>query len=182
MKFWKSIGKAVGDAANFVGEKSRKAAYLSRIRTVIQCEEKAAEKQYLALGRYYYNNLRDKANPVTESHCTELEAIEARLDKALSQLEKFYSGEGAEVCSEQMEAGVIGEEITLEDVESFDHDPTSLEIMTKVVSPEEAVSQEGDTPVQELEEVPASSPVQKEPASNSSPAVPEETVDLPFEG
>ena len=75
MNFLKNIGKAVENAANYVGEKNRRAAALNRIRGVIRCEEKAAEKEYLALGRYYYNNLRDKDNPVTEPHCVELESI-----------------------------------------------------------------------------------------------------------
>ena len=61
------------------GRRIGSAAYLNRIRTVIKCEEQAAEKEYLALGRYYYNNLRDPSNAVTEPHCAELEAIEARL-------------------------------------------------------------------------------------------------------
>ena len=135
MKFLESIGKAVGDAAGFLGEKNRKAAYLNRIRTVIRCEEAAAEKEYLALGRYYYNNLRDQNNPVTEAHCAELEAIEGRLEKALDQLEQFYQADSKESASVGIIVGADGptavyvrdgeaEEITLEDVKRFDHDPT----------------------------------------------------------
>lgn len=165
MEFLKNIGRAMSEAASFVGEKNRKAAYLNRIRTVIRCEEKAAEKEYLALGRYYYNNLRDKANPVTEPHCAELEQIEARLDKALSQLEKFYSG-SPEAC--WLDDG--REEITLDGVESFDHDPLSGGV------PEEAVSQEGDIPPQEIVSAP-------EPAGPvGEPAGPDENDNLPFEG
>ena len=144
MNFLKNIGKAVENAANYVGEKNRRAAALNRIRGVIRCEEKAAEKEYLALGRYYYNNLRDKDNPVTEPHCVELESIEARLDKAIAQLEKYYGEEEPQ-----------HEEVTLEDVQSFDQDPAALE----------QVSQEGDTPPQEAPAAPA-----------------EEGADLPFEG
>ena len=49
MEFLKTFGRALGDAVSYVGEKNRKAAYLNRIRTVIKCEEQAAEKEYLAL-------------------------------------------------------------------------------------------------------------------------------------
>lgn len=130
MSFLKNIGQAISNAAGYVEEKSRKAAYLNRIRTVIRCEEKAAEREYVALGRYYYNNLRDKNNAVTEAHCVELEAIEERLEKALDQLEQFYQAdhnvlviEGEDgptaICAIDGEA----EEITLDDVESFDSDP-----------------------------------------------------------
>lgn len=151
MKFLESIGKAVGDAASYLGEKSRKTAYLNRIRTVIRCEEKAAEKEYLALGRYYYNNLRDRNNPATEVHCAELEAIEARLEKALNQLEQFYQADNS-VIDAALAPEEEREEISLDDVACFDHDPVS-----------EPAADDGE----EKPEAPA--------ASN-------ENDDLPFEG
>lgn len=158
MEFFKNIGRAVSGVAGLVGEKSRKAAYLNRIRTVIKCEEQAAEREYLALGRYYYNNLRDKSNSVTEAHCAELEEIEARLDKALNCLEELYQDGAAAVAviggedgptAVCVKDGAGAEEITLDDVESFDHDPMA------------------------------------EPAKNAgpvSPAEPDENDGLPFEG
>ena len=54
----KNIGRAVGYAAAALGHKHKKTAVLNRIRTVIRCEERAAQKEYLALGRYYYHALR----------------------------------------------------------------------------------------------------------------------------
>lgn len=165
MEFLKSVGKALSGAVGFVGDKSRKVAHLNRIRTVIKCEEQAADKEYLALGRYYYNNLRDKNNPVTEAHCAELEAIEARLDKALDQLEQFYQQEqsgGLTVTIDIVKdedgptaaytrKGAAAEEVTLEDVEEFDHDP--------------------------MAEAPAAPSVQA-----PAPAEPNENDSLPFEG
>lgn len=145
MNFLKNIGKAVENAANYVGEKNRRAAALNRIRAVIRCEEKAAEKEYLALGRYYYNNLRDKDNAVTEPHCVELEGIEARLDQAIAQLEKYYGEEEPQ-----------HEEVTLEGVESFDHDPT--------------LPQEPEEP----------QPAAPQEAAHAAPE--EEAENLPFEG
>lgn len=144
MEFLKNIGKAVGDAANYLGEKNRRAARLSRIRAVIRCQEKAAQREYLALGRYYYHSLRDKDNIVTESHCAALDQIEEALDNALDQLEKFYGKEDKE-------------EITLEDVESYDQDPALEESFQEVLS-------------------------QEEPVSDTQPAPAEENDDLPFEG
>ena len=111
MEFLKTIGKAVGEAAAHLGEKNHRAAQLSRIRSFIRCQEKAAEKEYLALGRYYYHNLRDKENDVTEAHCLALDEIEQRLDAALDQLSQCYSASEAR------------EEVTLEDVQAFDQDP-----------------------------------------------------------
>lgn len=153
MDILKTIGSAIQSAASFVGEKNRKAAYLNRIRTVIRCEEKAAEKEYIALGRYYYNNLRDKNNPVTESHCAELDAISGRLESTLAQLEDFYQAEHDAACvavisgEDGPTAVRVGraEEIDLEGIEAYDHDP--------MVS---------------------------DPAG--APAEPDENADLPFEG
>lgn len=113
MEFLKTIGKAVGEAAAHLGEKNHRAAQLSRIRSFIRCQEKAAEKEYLALGRYYYHNLREKENDVTEAHCLALDEMEQRLDAALDQLSQCYSASEAR------------EEVTLEDVQAFDQDPAA---------------------------------------------------------
>lgn len=155
MKILERIKEAAGSAVGFLEEKNRKAAAVNRLRTVIRCEESAAEKEYLALGRYFYNNLRGKGNDITEAHCKELEEIEVRLEKALDQLEQLYQPDGPSAL------GIIvpeekKEEITLEDVECFDHDPDLI---------------------------PESAPV--EPQETSAPTddgIAEENADLPFEG
>ena len=73
---FKTAGGAMQNAVGVVAEKNRKTALANRLRTVIRCEEKAAERAYLALGRYYYNNLRDAANANTEPYCADIEAAE----------------------------------------------------------------------------------------------------------
>jgi len=113
MELIKNLARAVGSAAQSLGEKHRRTAELNRIRTVIRCEERAAEKEYLALGRYYYNTLRDKGNGVTEPHCEALDGIELRLDAALSQMQAVTSESCGGVC----------EEIDLADVECLDGEP-----------------------------------------------------------
>lgn len=177
MNLFKNIGKAMGGAINLLGEKNRKSAYLNRIRTVIQCEEKAAEKEYLALGRYYYNNLRDPNNSVTEGHCAQLEAIEARLDKALNQLEKFYSQpEVKEPVSETSDTEPSEqEEVTLEGIESFDYDPLAAgEPAADLTAPVE------ETPAQGEEAAPCPASISGVPEAH--PAMPDENDSLPFEG
>ena len=162
MEFLKSIGRAVGEAASYLGEKNRRAAQLNRIRAVIRCQEKAAEKEYLALGRYYYHSLRDKENPVTEGHCASLDQIERALDSALDQLEKFYGS--------QEEAR---EEVTLEDVQVFDEDPTApAEPPGKTASPAHQPAPSTD----------AGAPAEGPAPQQASQAPAEEGTDLPFEG
>lgn len=120
MDFLKTIGHALGDVVSFVEEKNKKTARLNRIRTVIRCEEKAAEKEYIALGRYFYNNLRDENNAVTENHCVQLDGIEQRLEAALNQLEAFYSEEAEK-------QDTVREEIDLSDVTELEQPPEELE-------------------------------------------------------
>ena len=143
MEFLKTIGKAVGEAAAHLGEKNHRAAQLSRIRSFIRCQEKAAEKEYLALGRYYYHNLRDKENDVTEAHCLALDEIEQRLDAALDQLSQCYS------------AGEAREEVTLEDVQAFDQDPAAQAAPTPVeAAPAEEAPAATPAPAEENENLP----------------------------
>ena len=78
---------------------------MNRLRTVIRCEEKAEERAYLALGRYYYHNLRDAENTVTEPYCIDIEAAQKRIDAAVEKLEAL-TREGDSEAEE--------EEITLE--------------------------------------------------------------------
>ena len=155
MEFLKSIGRAVGEAASYLGEKNRRAAQLNRIRAVIRCQEKAAEKEYLALGRYYYHSLRDKENPVTEGHCASLDQIERALDSALDQLEKFYGS--------QEEAR---EEVTLEDA------PAEAPAPGETASPAQQPAPSTD----------AGAPVEGPAPQQASQAPAEEGTDLPFEG
>lgn len=93
MAAWKDVKMNVTVKSRWLAfqlkEKNRRAAVANRLRTVIRCEEKAAEKEYLALGRYYYNALRDADNPIAESHCARIDQINVRRDNALEQLEQL---------------------------------------------------------------------------------------------
>lgn len=159
MEFFKNIGKAVGEAANYLGEKNRRAAKLSRIRSVIRAQEKAAQREYLALGRYYYHALRDKENPVTEPHCTALDRIEAELDNALDQLNSVYG-----------DAGSV-EVVTLEGVEPLEE------------APEDLVEENVPTQPQPEEAQPAAqqSPAPQAVVTEAGPLT-EDNDSLPFEG
>lgn len=155
MANWKDhINRARNTAqklADGIKRKNRNAAAMNRLRTVIRCQEQAAEKEYMALGRYYYNALRDSDNPVAEEHCQRLDEINALLDSTLKTLEEsvrdneaasigtisgadgtiFHFGRGPleitvtrdVVYRPEDEDSVEIEEIDLSDVESFDHDP-----------------------------------------------------------
>ena len=107
---FKTAGGAVQSAVKVVEEKNRRTALMNRLRTVIRCEEKAEERAYLALGRYYYHNLRDAENTVTEPYCIDIEAAQKRIDAAVEKLEALTREDDSEAEEE---------EITLDDVQEY---------------------------------------------------------------
>ena len=121
MNFLEKLSRAVTGAVESMGEATRRTAALNRMRTVIDAQEQAAQREYLALGRYYYNNLRDRKDPVAESHSAELDVILGRQDRALASLEELYQYEGP--TDAFFAQGEEREEVDLEDVKKFDFDP-----------------------------------------------------------
>ena len=103
---FKTAGGAMQNAVDVVAEKNRKTAMANRLRTVIRCEEKAAERAYLALGRYYYHNLRDASNAEIENYCVGIETAEQRIEDAMLKLEELNREEETVATS----VAVIGEE------------------------------------------------------------------------
>lgn len=114
-----TAGGVMQNAVGVVAEKNRKSALANRLRTVIRCEEKAAERAYLALGRYYYHNLRNTANAETETHCIDIEAAEKRIEEAMLKLEALLR--------ENDEEPMI-EEISLDDVQELPAAPVEESI------------------------------------------------------
>lgn len=96
MKILSSVASHVTKAIDFVVEANRRSALINRIKAVVRCEEKNIERAYVALGKYYYNNLRDKELEETERHCLALENSKRRLDRALTRLEELTEEEDDE--------------------------------------------------------------------------------------
>lgn len=93
MKILSSVASNVTKAIDFVVEANRKNALINRIKAVVRCEEKNIDRAYIALGKYYFNNLRDKNLEETERHCLALENSRRRLDRALTRLEELTDEE-----------------------------------------------------------------------------------------
>lgn len=161
---FKTAGGAVQNAVDVVAEKNRKTALQNRLRTVIRCEEKAAERAYLALGRYYYNNMRDASNTITEPYCIDIEAAEQRIDAAVEKLEALNRVE------EEIE------EVTLEDVKEI-APPEAEETVPEGIVDEavEAAEPAAEIPVEAPADVPAEEPAAEEPAAEQ-----DESETLPY--
>lgn len=91
-----SIGMSISHAVDCVVEKNRKSAQINRLKLVIRREERISEKAYIALGKYYYHNLRDENDPVTEPHCAAVDQASRRMDRAITRLEELFTQPGQE--------------------------------------------------------------------------------------
>ena len=96
---FETIGHTLSGAVDYVVEKNRRAAQINRLKMVIRKEERAAEKAYIALGKYYHT-LRDELNPITEPHCAAVDNATRRMDRAMSRLESMCFREEGNSCPE----------------------------------------------------------------------------------
>lgn len=155
MAAWKDFAKKVKVDSRWMAlqlkEKNRRIAVMNRLRTVIRCEERAAEKEYLALGRYYYNALRSADNAIAESHCARIDAINARRDSALESLEQAAREAEASVVAVAGEADGSTAVYTTSTKKKgqlfhFDHGPIEITVTRDddVYDPDDEDSEEVD--------------------------------------
>ena len=95
MRIFESVKGSVSGAINFVVDKNRKIALITKVKHVIREEENRANEAYIALGKYYFHNLRDEENNETAFYCAEIDRAERRLQRAEMKLEELtqYDGE-----------------------------------------------------------------------------------------
>lgn len=89
MGIMKSVRGGVSGALDFAVAKNRKHALISKVKHVIAEEEHRANEAYIALGKYYYNNLRDAENNETEFYCAEVDNAERRMQRAEIKLDEL---------------------------------------------------------------------------------------------
>lgn len=96
MKIFDAMSGNITKAVDFVVEKNRKAALINRIRIVIKNERENEARAYVALGKYYYENLRDRQNEETEHLCRAVDFSDARIKKAFSKMDELTAPEGCD--------------------------------------------------------------------------------------
>ena len=79
MHILNSVRGSVSGAINFVVDKNRRLSIINKVKHVIRDEEQRANEAYIALGKYYYHNLRNAENNETEFYCAEVDNAERRL-------------------------------------------------------------------------------------------------------
>ena len=87
------LREGMRDFSREFSEKNHTAALVSRLRTVIRCEEKNVEKQYAILGRYYYDKLHTEADAGAMEIVEGLEKACAELNAAKLHLSRITGGE-----------------------------------------------------------------------------------------
>ena len=85
MNIFETITHGISRAVGFVADKNHKAALVNRLRIVIKNERENASRAYVALGKYYLENLRDPENELTERLCRSAEDSEARDPQSFRQ-------------------------------------------------------------------------------------------------
>lgn len=202
---FETIGHTLSGAVDYVVEKNRRAAQINRLKMVIRKEERAAEKAYIALGKYYYHTLRDELNAVTEPHCAAVDNATRRMDRAMSRLESMCFREEGNSCPEGgcascgYDCDMREDSWEEEDAEFHEEPETACPCAAEEASCEENPCEEApceepaapaEAPVEEPEEVqeapkaePQVEPVVPEvpiPGSAPEAADPQDNREIPF--
>lgn len=82
IKFFDAAGKTVTNALDFIIEKNKIKAQVNRLRLVMRKEHSLMDNSYKALGKYYYEHLRDTENAENKKICATIDKSKARMEKA----------------------------------------------------------------------------------------------------
>ncbi len=98
MKFLNVIGTAVNDAVTYVVEKNNNQAQLNRLRMTIKNEAQLMDKTYIALGKYYYENMKDLEED--ENNKYHFEVIDNSKERMAKAVKKYKELANANACEE----------------------------------------------------------------------------------
>lgn len=114
MKVLEIIGSAVSDAVEYVVEKNRIQAQQNRLRMVMRNEADLINRSYMALGKYYYENLRT-ADDVEQNkkYCETIDKSSARMQKAVERYRSLIEAQAKVNYEEYVALEDDGEDITV---------------------------------------------------------------------
>ena len=124
MNVIKVICHTVNQAADTVAQKNRRRARLNRIRVVIEGENSNINRAYIALGKYYYQSLRDPSQEEPERLCVSIDQAVQRIERARKRWQEMEREEQEKACcNQQEEAGAAVEEAqpSIEDVQEDEY-------------------------------------------------------------
>lgn len=172
MNFFGKVTQNVSKAVDYVIDKNRKSALVNRLRIVIKNERENESRAYIALGKYYFQNLRDAENEETETLCNAVELADQRMKKAFAKLDELTAPEqepdsceschgDCDYCPSYSENEVIEDDFAEEDEE-----PSYFTILNRFDEELDAAEEAKEQAVREESQEAA------EEAENDTPAKP----------
>lgn len=76
------LGDTVSELTSSIVEKNRLRARINRLKQIIKGDSHLRDDAFIALGRYYYDNMRDSANEENEELCKTIDKTTLRIEKA----------------------------------------------------------------------------------------------------
>lgn len=86
MELWNTVSHAASAAYGAVVRRNRQAAVNNRLKAIVRGELGTINRAYIALGKYYYNELRDQARGDQALLCSTIDQAKERIQKAQEQL------------------------------------------------------------------------------------------------
>ena len=197
MKFMEIIQKNLSKTVDTIQAKNKKITYSNRVRLLLRNEYETLNQSYVALGKYYYDNLRADAKGENANLCNVIDGCKERITKIKSDYEKSFATPAAKpeceaecVCEQSADAecvcydNEVSEEAPVEEeipAEEIEEAPVEEEIPAEEI--EEAPVEE-EAPAEEIEEAPVEEEISDEeieesPAEEEIPA--EEIEEAPVE-
>lgn len=84
-----SFGKQLSDTFDSLREKSHRSAVINRLHIVIKNERENSARAYVALGKYYYEHLREQGNAETEALCASIDDSDRRMKRAFAHMDEI---------------------------------------------------------------------------------------------
>lgn len=92
MDFLNQVGRIMVGAMDSAMAYNRKKTQHNRLKKMIQKENRQISRKYLALGKYYYENLRNSApDPSVEKVCQSIDFSQERMRRARKSLVELHS-------------------------------------------------------------------------------------------
>lgn len=86
MKLFQMIGQNICSAVDAMVEKNRLAAQNNRLKLVIKAENNAITRAYIALGKHYYNTMKETADGEAAHLCRAIEQSRERIERVKNKL------------------------------------------------------------------------------------------------
>ncbi len=86
MELFKNIGETVNNAVDYVIEKNKKFNKTTKLKRLVKKESNNIIRNYITLGKHYYNELRDVPNYDMQKLCNDIDESKKEIKKLKEKL------------------------------------------------------------------------------------------------